>query len=295
MEENFFTFIQGRLITEETIEQITELIAANPSWNRTRLSKELCSQWNWTNARGDLKDMACRSLLLKLESKQWIQLPPRQGTVRNENRNKNIQYVPHSVALINSPLKNLLPLHISIVDSKSAEQKLFRYLLHEYHYLSYRTSVGENIKYLIKDKYERPVSCMLFGAAAWRVADRDMFIGWSEYKRNAHLQYVANNSRFLIFEWVRVRNLASFLLGTIAKRISNDFQQKYGHPLYLLETFVEKDRFRGSCYKAANWIHVGQTQGRSRNDRYNNLVVPRKHIFLYPLCHNFRSILCNPI
>jgi hypothetical protein len=284
--------IQGRPITDKILKQIRSLILTNASWNRTRLSRELCLQWDWTNAQGELKDMACRTLLLKLESKKLIQLPPRQSTVHNENRNRNIQPVPHSRHPIQTSLKKLLPLQISLVDNDNDEQRrLFGYLLYKYHYLSYHTPVGENIKYLIKDKNGRVLSCMLFGSAAWRVAGRDQFIGWSENHRKAHLHLVTNNSRFLILDWVNVPNLASYLLSVIAKRISKDFQDKYAHPVYLLETFVERQRFKGTCYKAANWIHVGQTQGRSRNDRYSRLSVPVKNIFLYPLTQQFQEHL----
>jgi hypothetical protein len=291
MRNDYNEIIQGRLVTGETIRQINEQITSNPSWNRTRLSRELCQQWNWKNARGALKDMACRTLLLKLENKERIKLPKRQRIVRNENRNKKVKHLLHSKQPIETSLKQIRPLQITVVKPKDPHHKLYNFMLHQYHYLSFRGIVGENIKYLIRDKNDNVISCLLFGAAAWRTADRDNFIGWRENKRKANLHLICNNSRFLIFDWVKVPNLASFILGKISKRISTDFQNKYGHEILLLETFVEKERFTGSCYKAANWIHVGQTQGRSRNDRYKKLVVPVKKIFLYPLTKHFKERL----
>jgi hypothetical protein len=153
--------------------------------------------------------------------------------------------------------------------------------------------VGENLKFLIRDKYGRDLACLLFGSAAWKTAPRDNFIGWKPDVREANISAITNNTRFLLMPWIRVPHLASCVLASVLRRIKQDWMHKYGHPIQMVETFVERDRFKGTCYKASNWVCVGQTKGRSRQDRYNNLVVPVKDIYLYPLTQDFRQILCR--
>jgi len=275
------TTVQGREITQDDIELVRRLIEANPSRNRTRLSKELCLLWNWRTANGRIKDMACRTLLLKLEQRGHITLPGRQSPGRG-CRKVPIPYVPHNTASIACALSALKPVHVQLVEDIGL-QDLFQCLLSRYHYLGFRSTVGENMKYVVFDREHNPVACLLFGSAAWKCAPRDDFIGWDANTRKANLKFLTNNMRFLILPWVRVPHLASHTLGRVARRISSDWIEKYGHPIYLLETFVERDCFRGVCYQAANWIYVGQTKGRSRNDRYTTLKVPVKDIYLYPL------------
>jgi hypothetical protein len=196
---------------------------------------------------------------------------------------------------LSEPLAHILPLKIMEIsaNSQAAHRTLFEALLRQHHYLSHRGAVGENLQYLVHDCLGRPVACVLLGAAAWQCADRDHHIGWNSSARTQRLHYIANNSRFLIPPWVRVPQLASHLLSRIAQRLSNDWQAKYGHPIYLLETFVECSRFAGTCYQAANWIRVGQTKGRSRQDRADGKhhQVPIKDIYLYPLHPRFRELL----
>jgi hypothetical protein len=197
---------------------------------------------------------------------------------------------------ITQPLKQLLPLVISECshgDRTPGQRVLFDALLHQHHYLSHRSSVGENLQYLVRDAQARPLACVLFGAAAWQCAARDRYIGWDSSRRAQHLPCLANNTRFLILPWVRVEHLASHLLARIARRLSGDWQAKYGHPIYLLETFVQGDRFTGAAYRAANWVRVGQTQGRTRQDRpdgtwYQTAI---KDVYLYPLHRRFRQYL----
>ena len=169
------------------------------------------------------------------------------------------------------------------------------YYLKHFHYLGFNCTVGENIKYLIKDRFGRIVACLLFGSAAWKTKDRDSFIGWERSVRENNINYLTNNTRFLILPWVNVRYLASHILGLITSRIKQDWIDKYAHPVHLLETFVECHRFKGTCYKAANWRRVGQTKGRSRQDRYNKLIVPIKDTYLFPLTQSYRQILCQKI
>jgi len=284
--------IQGRSVSEEDIEQIRELMRSNPSWHRTRLSRELCQEWGWFNHRGQVKDMACRTLLLKLEALGCFSLPKRQGSCPNAYRNRAIQAVFHDTRPIEGSLRELSPVSIEVVKD-TGSLSLFGFLLSRYHYLGYRGSVGENMKYLVFDCRGRPLSCVLFGSAAWKVGCRDSYIGWDRAERPQRLHLVTNNMRFLVLPWVRIPHLASHVLGRIVRRIREDWKKSYGHEVVLLETFVEVTRFRGTCYRAANWRYVGRTKGRSRNDRYNTLRVPQKDVYVYPLRSRFREILVH--
>jgi hypothetical protein len=194
---------------------------------------------------------------------------------------------------ITSSLAELTPLSLSLPVAGSPEEHLFHHYLATHHYLGFQRSVGENLKYMVKDRHGRDLAVVLFGSAAWKTKPRDQFIGWTDAIRGSHLSMMANNTRFLILPWVKVPHLASHLLASCLKRICDDWQHKYGHPIHLVETFVERDRFRGTCYRAANWKLVGQTTGRSRQDRYSNMCVPVKDIYLYPLTPRFRECLCH--
>lgn len=285
--------IQGRKITTADVQLIQQLLADNPSWGRTRLSIELCELWEWRTNNGQLKDMACRTLLLKLEKRGSIVLPARQRKSTNGFRNRSIAWVPHIAEEIRCSLKTLVPLQIAPVASKSNDYDLFNCLLSRYHYLGHRNTVGENMKYLVRDCVSRPLACLLFGSAAWKIALRDAFIGWRQSRREKKLHDITNNMRFLILPWVKVPHMASHILSRVCKRISSDWMAKYGHPVYLLETFVDCSRFRGTCYRAANWILVGQTKGRTRNDRNFTIKVSVKDIYVYPLIKDFKEKLCN--
>jgi len=283
--------IQGRVITQATVVRIRGMLARNPSWNRSRLSRELCEEWNWRNDKGRLKDMACRTLLLKLKRLGAIRLPPRQRPSPNANRNRSITEVPHNKSPISSNLGMLQPLKIAHLETADKDMPLFKFLLHRYHYLGHRNCVGENLKYMIRDQSGRLLACMLFGAAAWKTKSRDTFIGWDRQTRERNLPFLTNNTRFLILPWVRVQNLASHLLSQVCRDLPGHWMEKYGHSVHLLETFVERDRFKGTCYRAAGWTHVGATAGRSRNDVHATMSVPVKDVFLYPLTSDFRRRL----
>ena len=287
---NKTTVIQGRTIAAKDIELINKLIDVNSSWGRTRLSKELCILWNFKDGNSGLKDMACRNLLLKLEKQKLITLPARKSGTNNAKRNSSIAYCLHSTLPVLAKLKTLTPLKIRLVEDTS-KLCLFKCFLSAYHYLGFSGTVGENLKYMVYDKSDRPLACLLFGSAAWTAAPRDSFIGWDESARKKNLNFTTNNTRFLILPWVKVEHLASHILAKVSRRIKGDWQTKYGHPVYMLETFVECNRFTGTCYKAANWVCVGKTKGRSRNDRHYALNVPIKDIYLYPLVKRFREVL----
>jgi hypothetical protein len=283
--------IQGRIVTPEVLAQVRGLIGEQSGWSRRRLALELCRRWQLYNAAGQIKDMAARSFLDKLEARAWIQLPPRQ-------RRRGPGFAPRLVGLPPPPatelkesLAQLRPLQWQVFSARQPQATRFNAYLAQYHYLPYRSTVGENLGYLVQDHHGRDLACALFGAAAWKTQPRDDFIGWTVSERQTYLGRIVNNSRFLILPWVRVPELASHILGRMARRVARDWQAHYGHRVVLLETFVERERFRGSCYRAANWLCVGQTQGRTRQDRQHQLQAPVKDVFVYPLQRNFRQQL----
>ena len=283
--------IQGRDVSGQDIEHIRSLISAHPDWHRRRLSVELAQVWNWRAASGQLKDMAARTLLLKLNQRGWIQLPPRRRVApKRRPIEPDLPLQNGGESSISAKLSELTPLTLEIVPS--SHPPFSRYLAH-HHYLGYRGPVGENLAYLVSDRHGRDLACMLFGAPAWKVASRDRFIGWGPSLRPRRLHLLANNTRFLILPWVRAPHLASHVLASITRRLCQDWQTKYGHPICLVETFVDRERFRGTCYRAANWVHVGQTQGRSRQDRTRTIHVPIKDVYLQPLTTHFRKELCH--
>jgi hypothetical protein len=241
--------------------------------------------------------MAARTLLLKLERRGWIVLPPRRQIPFNRMRDRRLAEIPLSElpALIGGPPALLRSLIITEVSTElgAGQRPLFDRLLQHYHYLSHRSTVGQNLQYLVADEQSRPLACLLFGAAAWQCADRDRYLGWEPSQRAQNLHLVANNTRFLIVPGLATPPLASSVLSRISRRLSRDWQAKYGHPIYLLESFVERDRFVGTCYRAANWVRVGQTKGRTRQNRPDGTryCVPVKDIYLYPLHPRFRQQL----
>lgn len=274
--------VQGIAIDATRLEWLRDWIRENFSWSRKRLAQALCVRWDWRNDRGQLKDFAARSFLLKLQAQGWIELPPLQTQKRR-------MYPPvadlpgwEEPPVLESALRELRPVRLELVGAGTTEAKRWAYLLDRYHYLGLRR-VGENAGYLAYDSHGREVACLLFGAPAWRCAARDAYLRWSSSERAARLKFVANNTRFLILPWVRVPHLASHVLGQAAARISRDWQSKYGHGLEWLESFVDTSRYRGTCYQAANWQDVGHTTGRSRQDRAHTLQVPRKAVYLYRL------------
>ena len=279
--------LQGRRVSSEELSQIRTLLTEHRSWHRTQLSRELCRLWQWCNAAGQLKDMACRSLLLKLEARGLIELPTRQRASVNGSRNRNPVDVAHDATPLEVGLQMLQPLRVEPVHSGSPQARLFQLLLHRYHYLSHHNCVGENLKYLVYERHGRPVACLLFGSAAWKCRPRDTFIGWSDSLRQEGLRLLTNNTRFLLLPWVRVAHLASHTLSLITRRLSRDWQEKYAHPIHLVETFVEANRFGGTCYRAAGWIPVGHTTGRGRNARSQAPQGPIKEVLVQPLHSDF--------
>jgi hypothetical protein len=293
METDFIC--QGRRVTATELDWIRSALAAHPDWSRKRLARELCQWWQWRNAQGQLKDFAARSLLLKLQARGLISLP----TLRKNHRTRCWELPltrdpsePCPAPLAGS-LASLQPLNWVQPLAGSAQERRFHDHLHRHHYLGVRV-VGENLKYLVQTREGADVACLLFGAAAWQAQARDGFLGWNPRQRAQGLRYVANNTRFLVLPWVRVSGLASQVLSQAVRRLSSDWQRKYGHPLWLVETFVDRDRFAGTCYRAANWQHVGQTRGRGRQGPDPRTPTASiKEVYLYPLHRHFRQRLTS--
>jgi hypothetical protein len=291
--------LQGRKIGPPELAQVRALLTDHPDWSRPRISQHLATLWQWRNPAGQLKDMAARTLLLKLAQRGWIALPARRQVPSNRMRRTTVPALPANEpdpTPISGPLAELLPLTLYEVstEKQSTERAHFAAWLYHHHYLSYGGSVGENLQYLARDQHGRALACLLFGAAAWQCRPRDEHIGWEASTRQQRLGLITNNTRFLILPWVRVKSLASHVLGRIARRLSGDWQAKYGHPIYLLETFVDTSRFAGHCYRAANWVCVGQTTGRTRQNKTMIPTAPPKAVWLYPLTPDYRSQLCAP-
>jgi len=283
---------QGRVATTKDIEFIKTLIVRNPNDSRRLLSKKLCKAWNWIQPNGALRDMVCRGFLLRLESAGYITLPPKKCTPHNPLANRKS---PPKVSIDQTPigttLSHIQPFAIRQVRGTEYE-KFFNSVIAHYHYLGYCHPVGEHLKYIVFTG-ERPIACMAWASSPRHIGCRDTFIGWSPESRKKNLSLIAYNSRYLILPWIRVPHLASHLLGKIAGVVPTDWQKVYNHPIYFLETFVDTERFRGTCYKAANWIYLGKTTGRGKNDQTHKSNRSCKAVFGYPLSKDFRTVLCN--
>jgi hypothetical protein len=295
---------RGREIGEEDILSIRALIERYPKESRRRLSTRICEAWQWQQANGALRDMVCRGLLLMLERAGQITLPPVSYVRHNPLAHRAR---PEPVLIdktpIEDPLRKLQPLEFEQV-RRSAQEPLFNSLMEEHHYLGYEQPVGEHVKYVVWAQPPqrrgpiagdpgagRPIACLAWSSAPRHLGSRDHYIGWDATARRSRIRFIAYNTRFLILPWVRVEHLASHILGRMAARISDDWQQMYGHPIYFLETFIDPERFRGTCYRAANWVLMGRTTGRGKQ---SNSYVPNrsiKEVLGYPLTKRFRELL----
>jgi len=284
--------IRKRTITQDDLKLIRATISKHWDGGRTQISKILCEKWNWFQKNGRPKDMACREILLTLHRKGLINLPPGTHDGRNHKRNRCIPVVDIDQTPLQGNLSKLPPVKLKLVRNTSLEP-LYNSLIQQHHYLGYRQIVGNHLKY-IAFMDDRPVACLGWGSAAWSVKSRDSFIGWDKSTKEKNLQFIANNTRFLILPWICIKHLASKLLALNARRISDDWISIYNHPLYLLETFVEQSRFKGTCYKAANWIRVGHTKGTAKKGHDHLFHGNIKHVYLYPLRKDFRERLNAP-
>lgn len=282
--------ILKREIGPQELALIKGLIEATGSQGRTHISKQLCEHWDWRLPNGQLRDIACRDLLRRLEKRGLIQLPPplhpsrRPGYKNKTSLPKDFKTTP----LIHS-LKFFSTIDISMVRGGS-DESLYNAVIGSYHYLGYHQGTGEQLKYIIRGEGQI-LAAIGFGGAAFKSAARDHLIGWDNDSRQQHLVQVVNNNRFLILPWIRVPHLASHILGRVIRRLKEDWQAYYNREIVLLETFVEQARFKGTCYKAANWRYIGETKGRGRNDRYSQNKVPIKDIYIYPLDRRYKEIL----
>lgn len=278
----------GRDFSEQEIEQIRQLIAQRPNCNRTELSRLFCRLLEWYKVDGGLKAMSCRVAMLRMQDDGLIRLPP---SSRSKQPQRHIRFTQQTAPqpLLCGPLHTLEPLQLQPVRSR-ADARLWNEYIHRYHYLGHKTLPGAQMRYFVIAN-EQPVALLGFGASAWQVAPRDQFIGWSHEQRKKNLHLVVNNARFLILPWIQSNNLASKILSLATRQLPKDWEIRYGYRPLLLETFVESDRFAGTCYKAANWSHVGKTKGRGKLGPAGKQSVPIKDIWLYPLNRRFREHL----
>lgn len=283
---------RGRRVTESDVEHVRALIRAHPHASRRQLSTKLCEAWQWTQANGRPRDMVCRGLMLELDRAGYIELP----AIKKRPPNPLARRLrPAPVDVDRTPVRRGLcelgRLELRQV-RRSAEEQLFNGLVEEHHYLGYTQPVGEHLKY-VAYAGERPIACFAWSSAPRHLGPRDRFIGWSPARRRERIHLIAYNPRFLILPWVEVRHLASHLLGQMGRRLSADWQKMYGHPVHFAETFVDPERFRGTCYRAAGWIHLGRTTGRGKDDLTHRANRPIKDVLGYPLSRHFRELLCG--
>jgi hypothetical protein len=281
---------RGRSVTSEQIAFIRRWIADRPELSRWKLSRELCEAWQWKQANGALRDMVCRGLLLLLDRAGEIELPPVRRVVRNRiaERARPARVLVEERALQGS-LGDLQPLEFVQV-RRMPEEALFHSLLEQHHYLGYQRPVGEHLKYLVK-AHDQPIACLAWSSAPRHLKLRDRYLGWSDEARQRNVHLLAYNTRFLILPWIRVPHLASHILGRMAKIVPQDWQKLYAHPVWWLETFVDTSRFRGTCYRAANWREIGTTAGRGHRAPKFEQTRPVKKMLGLPLHRRFREIL----
>ena len=282
----------GRNFSAGDLSSIRRLIADNPQSSRAALSRIVCDKLSWNRPDGRLKDMSCRVAMLRMQDDGLIKLPPaRNGNNNGKNYRRRTQRAQPDPAPFLTPVHHLKSLRIEPV-SDPDQSHLWNEYIDRYHYLGYQPLPGAQIRYFARDG-DRTLALLGFGAAAWKTAPRDQFIGWTREQRRRQLHLVINNARFLILPWVHSRNLASKILAMTTRRIADDWQRHYDYRPAMLETFVETPRFDGTCYRAANWIHLGQTKGRGKLEKQHKAPLPIKSIWVYPLARNYRTLLCG--
>lgn len=284
---------RGKNYTLREINEIREILIAYRDRSRRFISQEICRRWEWRQPNGVLKDMICRGLLLQLEAQGFIELPPRKKNPLNPlQRHQKPQIIEVDQRPRVGKLSDLRPIELVLV-RRTPLERLYRSLIEEHHYLGYRRPVGEHLEYLAISQGE-PVACLGWSSAPRHIGCRDRYVGWDQEQRKKHLCRIVINTRFLILPWVRVPHLASHLLGLNARRISQDWEKMYHHEVIWLETFVDPERgFEGTCYQAANWVYLGQTTGRGKDDQTHKANRSLKRVFGYPLRKDFRQVLCD--
>lgn len=282
---------RGEAVTSSEIAFIRDLIAGHPGVSRRALSLKLCEAWNWVQPNGAPRDMVARGLLLLLHREGHVELPNAKwsGLTHGVRHQRPVPVPLLSWSPLEGPIANILPLDIRQV-RRTPEESLFNSLVETHHYLGYSRPVGEHLKYLVSAR-GAPVACLAWSSAPRHIGCRDRFIGWSPEVRRRNIHLLASNTRFLILPWARLPHLASHILAQVARRISADWTQLYGHPIWFLETFVDSERFRGTCYRAANWISLGVTTGRGKDDQTHKANRSLKDVLGYPLAVDFREKL----
>ena len=282
---------RGHLTTESELVFIRSLIAAHPHASRRELSKKLSQAWGWVQPNGALRDMVCRGLMLALHRAGQIELPAVRCVMRNPFlERKKPEKVAVDETLIESKLKDLQPLVFRQV-RRTPEEKRFNSLLQQYHYLGYTQPVGEHLKYMVYGRDGQLLGCLAWQSAARHLGARDRYIGWSAEARKRNIRYIGYNPRYLILPWVKVPHLASHILGWMARHLPEEWERMYGHPLYFLETFIDVGQYRGTCYRAANWVAMGLTTGRGKNDQTKKQNRSLKEILGLPLTRRFRELM----
>ena len=285
----------GRLFTGPELELIGEIARDYAGLAITEMARTVCELLDWKRANGRLKDQECRQLLEHLRDQGWLKLPPVRNSGPRGPRQIRLSAASALQARVEGSAGEFEPLQLRLVES-GVESQLWTELIERHHYLTYRVPVGANLRYLVQSgQRDRSVlACLLWSSPAWKMAARDHWIGWNAEQRARNLQWIVNNGRFLVLPWVRIQGLASKILAQSARQLAGDWERRYGYRPLLLETLVDAQRFRGTCYRAANWIWVGQTQGRGRMDREHQAhgLAP-KDIYLYPLCRNVQQRLCH--
>jgi hypothetical protein len=275
--------VQGRRLDASALAEIQSVADAHPSWSRRRIADELVSRWDWRNGAGRLKDMSCRRMLARLEEKGLVRLPVR----RQAASKRKSRVMPVVTGLDMTSILGLLsavqPVSLEVVRYGTPSAQVFDGLLTQHHYLGYAYPIGANVRYLARGRDGRVLACAVWSSAALKVQSRDAWIGWSPEARMAGLCRLANNTRFCVLPWVRVPHLASHLLGLMVRQLQTDWLTATGHRLALVETFVDESRFRGTCYTAANWLDLGRTVGRTRDDRTRSIKAPVKQVRVLPL------------
>ena len=280
----------GRVFSAADIEVIRELLALCPPLSRYRLSRAVCERLNWRRSDGALKDMSCRVALLRMQADALITLPP-------PRRLKPVAYLAHADIEhavrepVIVPSIDLARLCVDLVTEKG-DSLLWNAYIEQHHYLGHQLMPGAQLRYFVRAAGQ-VIALMSFGASAWKTKPRDVAIGWNPDQRQRNLHLIVNNARFLIPPWIRCQNLASRVLAIVSRRLADDWQARYAYRPVLLETFVEKPRFTGTCYKAANWQYLGDTQGRGKLDTLHRNAQPVKSIWIYPLARNFQQHLCH--
>ena len=281
----------GREFTHADLDLIRQLIAEVPRRNRAQLSRVVCERLSWSKPDGGLKEMSCRVAMLRMHRDGLITLPEPQNGNSNGQPYQRITRATDPGLPIDLPVEQLSDLRLEVVDDRRTSH-LWNEYIQRYHYLGYQPLPGAQLRYLAISQGQI-LALLGFGAAAWKIAPRDRWIGWRAAQRQQRLHLLVNNARFLILPWITSRNLASKLLAMAARRVAEDWDRRYGYRPVLMETFIETRRFAGTCYRAANWTHVGQTRGRGKLDTRHQAPLPIKDIWLYPLEKKCRRTLCS--